>query len=62
LTWEKGHISVQNFTNPYLICSERILLFAQKGTKPKKYQDGLPHPNILHFPTEIHENQRCARL
>ena len=52
LTWDKGHISVGNFINPYLICSERILVFARKDIKPKKYQDGLPHPDVLHFPTE----------
>ena len=52
LTWDKGHISVGNFLNPYLICSERILVFCRKGTKPQKYQDGLPHPDVLHFPTE----------
>ena len=52
LTWDKGHISVGNFMNPYLICSERILVFGRKNIKPKKYQDGLPHPDVLHFRTE----------
>ena len=52
LTWDKGHIAVNNFMNPYLICSERILVFCRKGIKPKKYQDGLPHPDVLHFATE----------
>ena len=52
LTWDKGHVAVGNFLNPYLICSERILLFAKKGTTPKKYQDGLPHPDVLHFSTD----------
>ena len=52
LTWNKGYVSVGNFQNPYLICSERILVFCRKGMKPQKYQDGLPHPDVLHFPTE----------
>ena len=52
LTWDKGHISVGNFLNPYLVCSERILVFSRKGIKQQKYQDGLPHPDVLHFPTE----------
>jgi len=52
LTWDKGHLSVGNFQNPYLICSERILIFGRKGRKPKKYQNGLPHSDILSFPTE----------
>jgi DNA modification methylase len=52
LTWNKGHIAVGNFQNPYLICSERILVFSRKNIKPQKYQDGLPHPDVLNFPTE----------
>lgn len=52
LTWDKGHLSVGNFQNPYLICSERILIFGRKENKPKKYQNGLPHSDILNFPTE----------
>ena len=52
LTRNKGHIAVGDFMNPYLICSERILVFCRKGIKPQKYQDGLPHPDVLNFPTE----------
>jgi len=52
LTWNKGHVAVSNFMNPYLICSERILVFCRKNIKPQKYQDGLPHPDVLNFPTE----------
>lgn len=58
LTWDKGHLSVGNFQNPYLICSERILLFVRAGLKPKKYQDGLPHSDVLHFQTE---SQRATK-
>ena len=52
LIWNKGHLSMCNFQKPYLICTERILLFVRKGTKPTKYQDGLPHSDVLCFPTE----------
>jgi DNA modification methylase len=52
LTWNKGHLSVGNFTKPYLICSERILVFGLKGSKPKKFQDGLPHSDILNYSTD----------
>lgn len=52
LTWNKGSLATGNFMNPYLICSERILVFCRKGIKPKKYQDGLPHSDVLHFSTE----------
>lgn len=52
LTWNKGHLSVGNFKKPYLICSEKILVFGLKGAKPKKFQDGLPHSDILSYPTD----------
>ena len=52
LTWDKGHLSVGNFQNPYLICSERILVFCRKGIKLKKFQNGIPHSDVLAFPTE----------
>jgi DNA modification methylase len=58
LTWDKGHLSVGNFQNPYLISTERILIFARKNNKLGKYQDGLPHSDILSFPTETQHATR----
>lgn len=58
LTWDKGHLSVGNFQNPYLISTERILLFTRAGLESKKYQDGLPHSDILSFPTETQHATR----
>jgi len=52
LTWDKGHLSVGNFQNPYLICSERILAFSHVGKRLKKFQNGIPHSDILSYPTE----------
>jgi len=52
LTWQKGHLSTGNNLNPYKICSEKILVFIRKGDKVTKSENGLPHPDILNYPTE----------
>jgi DNA modification methylase len=58
LTWEKGHLSAGSFQNPYLISTERILIFTRTGVIPKKYQNGLSNPDVLHFPTETQHATR----
>lgn len=55
LTWYKGKLSMGSFRNPYFLCSEKILVFCRKGMKLKKFQNGMPHPNILDFPTETNQ-------
>lgn len=52
LTWKKGELSVSNMQNPYRVCTERILLFCGNENKLTKCQNGLPHSDILDFPTE----------
>ena len=41
--------------NPYYLCSEKILVFCRKGTMLKKFQNGMPHSDILDFPTETNQ-------
>ena len=52
LTWLKGNIKNGNRTNPYGVCSEKILVFTRKGENVNKHQNGLTSPDILDYPTE----------
>ncbi|HNT34280.1 MAG TPA: DNA methyltransferase [bacterium] len=59
LTWNKGAMSAGNFQKPYLIWSERILVFGRSGEKLKKHQNGSPSSDILRFQPETrHATQR----
>jgi len=55
LTWYKGKLSMGSHQNPYFLCSEKILVFCRKGARLKKFQNGMPHPDILDFPTETNQ-------
>lgn len=55
LTWYKGKLSMGSHQNPYYLCSEKILVFCRKGTMLKKFQNGMPHSDILDFPTETNQ-------
>ncbi len=53
LTWQKSKYSAGSATNPYHVCTEKILVFIKNEDVFKKHQIGTPTSDVLYYPNKL---------